>query len=236
MNKKRLYFVTAKRLLLLVTVVMTVCIANAQNCRYCGGTGTVVKNLGTVQYGLSGDYKVRCSTCGAVTLKSTGHAHIHCTHCGGSGRTGTSGNSRESGSDVSTSNPFAQSIAWTLKYGLPMSDEESAAVNRLDNNTKKKYMDWRNYLNAQTMWVNRNNECLVAIDLNYFDNQMKIIGERTSQLSSGFSVPQDLYTIANCLLDKFKQSVIRYRNYLSAQQSIGNLQNQLDNYILMRPW
>lgn len=243
MNKKGLNMIAAKRMLLLVAVVMTACIANAQSCRYCGGTGTVVKNLGTAQYGLSGDYKVRCSTCGAVTLKSTGHAHIHCTHCGGSGK--SSSNKRETGisssDELAYSNPKLyndiQLYVQTSKYGLVMTDAEQAEVEKLDSYNAKKYMKWRSLLNAYTIDMNKS---IVmgwdAVGLNFADRMIAGNNDNLNRLVSTFTITPELKRIADNLLQQYNQATQRYRSMVAAKQSVNDLNDQLLNYYLTQPW
>ncbi|WP_294547020.1 hypothetical protein [uncultured Bacteroides sp.] len=54
-------------------------------CHYCNGKGKIVRNLSTGQYGVKKEVKVRCNECGGYYLPSTGHSHIHCSHCRGTG-------------------------------------------------------------------------------------------------------------------------------------------------------
>lgn len=54
-------------------------------CHYCNGKGKTVRNLSTGQYGVKDEVKVRCNECGEYYLPSTGHSHIHCSHCHGTG-------------------------------------------------------------------------------------------------------------------------------------------------------
>lgn len=54
-------------------------------CSYCGGKGKVVRNVSVGQYGVKQEVKVRCSECGEYNLPSSGHTHVHCSHCRGTG-------------------------------------------------------------------------------------------------------------------------------------------------------
>lgn len=55
------------------------------NCAYCRGKGRVVHNSYQPMYGTQ-DYQVRCNECGGTFMKSSGHTHITCGHCGGTGK------------------------------------------------------------------------------------------------------------------------------------------------------
>lgn len=140
---------------LLVTVAMA-----QQDCPYCGGTGKMVKNIAVSQYGLS-DYKVKCPTCGVITLKSTGHTHIHCKFCRGTGKKSSTSNSRNSSSsrrtldDIARENPAAFSAAMSIKYGIPMDDTEYEYVSGLDSQMQKLYMQLRNLVENDIIYSNQ---------------------------------------------------------------------------------
>lgn len=53
-------------------------------CLWCNGIGRVVIETKPPMFGQP-DYKVRCSECGEYFLRSWGHAHVTCGHCGGKG-------------------------------------------------------------------------------------------------------------------------------------------------------
>lgn len=53
-------------------------------CSRCNGTGRMVYNTYPGTLGQP-DYKVRCNECGEEHLKSTGHTHVTCNECKGSG-------------------------------------------------------------------------------------------------------------------------------------------------------
>lgn len=56
-----------------------------RQCSYCGGKGKIVKYISVGQYGHKQETKIRCSECGEYYLPSSGHTHIHCSHCRGTG-------------------------------------------------------------------------------------------------------------------------------------------------------
>lgn len=53
-----------------------------RKCAYCNGSGKIVKEWSVATYGLN-DEKVKCPECGKVHFRSTGHAHVYCSHCHG---------------------------------------------------------------------------------------------------------------------------------------------------------
>lgn len=55
-----------------------------RKCNFCNGAGKRVVNNSVPMYGTA-DYKVRCNECGQYFLKSSGHAHVFCGQCGGTG-------------------------------------------------------------------------------------------------------------------------------------------------------
>ncbi len=57
-----------------------------RDCMSCRGTGTIVKNIMVSQFGIKNEVKVRCSTCGESHYPSTGHTHIRCGNCNGTGK------------------------------------------------------------------------------------------------------------------------------------------------------
>lgn len=139
---------------------LSVLIATAQqNCSYCGGTGKIVKNISVSRYGAA-DYKVKCPTCGAVTMKSTGHSHIHCQYCGGTGRRNNNSSSRKNSSgrtldDIAMENPEAFSTAMSIRYGIPMDDSELTCVRGLDSQLQTIYMRLRNILENDIIFCNQ---------------------------------------------------------------------------------
>lgn len=58
-------------------------VANRQ-CPYCKGKGRIQKDMNPSTFGTH-DYKVKCEECGQMYMKSTGHTHLTCGHCGGTG-------------------------------------------------------------------------------------------------------------------------------------------------------
>ena len=53
-------------------------------CNYCNGTGRKAVDQSVATFGLS-DPMVHCNECGRDYHRSTGHSHVTCGQCGGSG-------------------------------------------------------------------------------------------------------------------------------------------------------
>lgn len=58
--------------------------SSQRQCVYCNGTGKIIKYISTPTFGLS-ETKKKCTDCGEYYYPSNGHAHVHCSHCGGTG-------------------------------------------------------------------------------------------------------------------------------------------------------
>lgn len=54
-------------------------------CPYCRGKGTIVRTLSTSRFGVEKETKIQCYQCGIYYYPSSGHAHIYCSHCRGTG-------------------------------------------------------------------------------------------------------------------------------------------------------
>lgn len=89
------------------------------------------KNISASQFGVRTEVKVKCRECGIYYFPSTGHTHIHCSHCRGTGRIGTT--AKEPSSSMDEYNPesplavWGREVASTVRYGLPVSQQEDAA-------------------------------------------------------------------------------------------------------------
>lgn len=84
---------------LFISLLCAVTAVKAQNCVYCKGTGKMIKEVSISTYGY--DTKVWCSICERYYWRSTGHMHVTCQYCRGTGRRG--GNSYSSSSSSSQS-------------------------------------------------------------------------------------------------------------------------------------
>ena len=58
---------------------------SSRKCSYCNGTGQKAVDQSTATFG-SNDPIVRCNICGRNTHRSTGHSHVTCGQCGGTGK------------------------------------------------------------------------------------------------------------------------------------------------------
>lgn len=59
--------------------------SSSRQCNYCNGTGRRVYDTNPPTFGLDNGEKVKCNECGQTFLKSTGHTHVSCQYCGGTG-------------------------------------------------------------------------------------------------------------------------------------------------------
>ena len=234
-----------KRTLMMLLLLLTVVYAMAQGiCSYCGGKGKVVKNISTSQYGVRNNYKVKCPTCGAVTLKSSGHTHVTCSRCGGTGRSRSYSSSSRRDSHVtydpdSPEGIWARGVAKTLRYGIPVSSEEEAAVKRLAKTNAtmaKRWMQYRDVLNMGTSYFN---ECIAKINSKWdnvanVDSAKRMYDGMLSEKAANLQLPNDLYDIYKKYYAIYDQAYKEYRNYTSQFETIRNAQEQIDNYILQK--
>ncbi len=58
---------------------------NSYDCAFCNGTGKKEVNQSVATFGTT-DVKVHCNVCGRDFYRSTGHSHVNCGHCGGTGK------------------------------------------------------------------------------------------------------------------------------------------------------
>lgn len=223
---------------LFLLIIMTVAMAQG-NCLYCHGTGTVVKNISVSRYGLT-DYKVKCPTCGAVTLKSTGHSHIHCSHCGGTGKRRSSGSRDKVTYDPNSPEGMqARALVYTIRYGLPYTDEENEAVKRLKQNDPTMANNWERYrqiLNQGTIHFNQNYAlCSYQYDtVQNIDAVKNSHDQELAKIAPLLKLPNDLYAVYQQLYAKYQSAYNEYRDITRKSQHLRNLQEQLDNYILMK--
>lgn len=239
------------RVMLLIVGLTYGVIAQAQTrkCPYCDGNGTIVKHLTVSQYGVRNEAKKKCPTCGVYYYPSLGHTHIHCKYCRGTGvisnKVSSSNNGRGSRNGGSSndyeaeSNPalkaWGQSVALTIKYGLPVSDEENAAFRSFaQNNTAwaQKYVEWRNTLNYGTMYFNERSAKLGYEPVKSVDNFFKDIDNKLLQCTKGITLPQDLYIEAHKLEQIYYNAYQKYRNWCSKKESLNNLEDAIWNWQL----
>lgn len=235
---KRFYFAAV----LLLQLVVLEALAQSK-CPYCRGTGTVVKNIAVSRYGLT-DYKVKCQTCGAVTLKSSGHSHITCSKCGGTG-TKSSISSGRSSRDAVAYDPdspeglWARGVVYTERYGLPCSEEEKAAVRRLSQTDPEMARNWNKYrdiLNSGTIYFNSQN-ALGFYDVETVQNidaVKKDHDNNLARIAPLLRLPNDLYSIYKKLYAKYQSSYTDYRNITLQMQTLRNKREQLEDYLLQK--
>lgn len=239
-----------KKILLFLLMQFVLCTAIAQTqCSHCGGTGKIVKNMGTSQYGLSNDYKVKCQTCGGLFLKSTGHTHIHCQYCGGKGLTGSSSSSSKTYSsgrsgagerlnELAYTNPDVYNSVMTAKFGLPISEEEQQAINELDSYNAQEYLKWRELLNMYTILYNQGMAFgQVVEDRDFIQRRKQAENKDLSNAAATFSVTSELRIIAEKLIARYERAYEAYFNHGNTMQSLKELEIQiLENKLNLYPW
>lgn len=227
----------------MATLLVCVTMAAQRKCKACNGTGTIVKSISVSQYGhTNGNYYVKCPTCGKRYLKSTGHSHITCKQCGGTGYIGSSsygstgGSASERLQEIAIANPQVYNAVMTLKYGLSMSEEEAAEVNSLGGQNARQYMKWRDVINNYTINANR------SITMGWIFGNVRNIDQMKAQtdaqlaeLIKTFSVTDNLMIIADQLYTKYQNAYIRLRKAEESKQNLNNVQERIFNYQLNRP-
>ena len=233
-----------KRLMLMLVMMMTVCVsAEAQRkCKACGGTGTIVKSISVSRYGLDNDYKMKCPTCGKVYLKSSGHSHISCRMCGGTGyvgdaSSGNGGSASERLSELAAANPQAYNAAMTIKYGMKMTDEEYSEICGMDEYNAKQYMKWRDVMNNFVILANQAIRLgRLMGNVQYVDNLKNTSDRQLRELVSTFSVTSGLRVISDKLYSTYNKTYSNYRNLEQQKANLNNLQDRLFQYQLNSLW
>lgn len=222
-------------------LLVSIAIMAQSRCSYCGGKGTVVKNITSSQYGLNGNYKVKCPTCGEYHLKSIGHTHITCSKCGGSGLRGSSSSSSSSSSsyvdeDAYYSNPEIRYVALNTLYGLPYTEQEAKAVSRLDRANAAKYLEWRRLLDGFTIGYRKSVACeQVPQDKAFKDRMKQTDAEALSEAASKFTVTPELKVIADGLVQQYEQAFQQFRNYTSLNDITRDIEILLLEQQLSKP-
>lgn len=100
-------------------------LAQSRKCPYCDGNGTIVKNISVSQYGVRNEVKKKCPTCGIYYYPSSGHSHIHCSHCKGTGvLIAVNSSVEDSYNPESLEAIWGRQIATNIRYGIPVSEQE----------------------------------------------------------------------------------------------------------------
>lgn len=215
--------------------------AQSRECPYCKGTGKIVKNISASQFGVRTEVKVKCRECGIYYFPSTGHTHIHCSHCRGTGKIGTT--AKESSSSMDEYNPESPLAAWgrevasTARYGLPVSQQEDVAFKsfaQINPEGAKNYIAWRNILNATAVYYNRCAAMLTTTPVQDIDQIYLNAEKQLRQYSTGLNLPQDLYTIANQLARQYYNSYISYRKYCADIINLQNIKEQAIDWQLQQ--
>lgn len=213
----------------------------SRECPYCKGRGTIVKNLTVSQFGWKNESKVKCNECGIYSYPSSGHSHIHCKHCRGTGHINNGSNTRDSYSEADDPNsPLAawgREIAATLRYGLPVNEAEDAAFRhfaQVDPESAKKYLSWRNLLNATAVYYNRCSALLIHCNVQSLDQTYNDVAQKLSQYSYGVALSPELKSIVDQLNKQYNEAFMKYRNYCVAKQSLDELENQVIDWRLQQ--
>lgn len=233
-----------KRLIFMVVIVFAVCSsAMAQRkCKACRGTGTIVKSISVSRYGLSNDYKVKCPTCGKVYLKSSGHSHVSCRMCGGTGyvndtSSSSGGSASERLNEIAAANPQAYNVAMTVKYGLRMTDEEYSEICSMDEYNAKQYMKWRDVMNNFVIQANKAMRLgWITGNVEFVDNLKSTSDRQLSELVSTFSVTSGLKAISDKLHSTYNRTYSNYRNLELQKANLNRVQDQLFQYQLNGLW
>ncbi len=227
------------RILLSVFLCCLSIVAWGQSCSYCNGTGKMIINKGGGTYGYGNDDLVWCSDCQEYFRRSTGHAHIHCKYCKGTGRRSSSSSyDSDSYNPESPEAALGWNIASTMRYGVPVTEEESAyyaEFQRIDPAGAAQYKKLRDLINSTVIYHNRqlalqNWQTVKSLDA--YQNQMM---QQIGQLAETFTPSQGLINIVNkYLLAKLGGAYGNYRRYCESQESIQNSKDRLFYEELMR--
>lgn len=199
------------------------------------------KNISASQFGVRTEVKVKCRECGIYYFPSTGHTHIHCSHCRGTGRIGTT--AKEPSSSMDEYNPesplavWGREVASTVRYGLPVSQQEDAAFKsfaQINPEGAKNYIAWRNILNATAVYYNRCAAMLTTTPVQDIDQIYLNAEKQLRQYSTGLNLPQELYTIANQLARQYYNSYISYRKYCADMINLQNIKERAIDWQLQQ--
>lgn len=218
--------------------------AYGQSCSYCNGTGKMIINKGVSTYG--NDVLVWCKECQKHFYRSTGHMHIHCKYCKGTGiRQSSSSSSGSSGGytsldEIAAINPQAYGMAMNALYGLPSTEEEMNLIRKMlaENETNgRRYIEYRNNLNSakihftQMMRMGNTSGTTVQELDKYFESVIR----RANEIMENLYFPYDralriLQEHASTVESAYKS----YRSAVGFQQNLNNLNDQLFMQELMR--
>lgn len=230
------------RILLSVFLCFLSIAAWGQSCGYCNGTGKMIINKGIATYG--NDELVWCKECQKHFHRSTGHMHIHCKYCKGTGRRSSSSNSSSSGGYTSTDeiaaiNPQAYGMAMNTLYGLPTTDEEINCIKKLlveSETNGKHYINYRNILNELMIFLNRNMKMgnTKGITVRELDSYMNRNHKRLVEAGNDMFLPPRATEILTEHVNRVDAAYKSYRSTLSFQQNLNNLNDQLFMQELIR--
>lgn len=242
-----------------VTFIMLLAIAAmlfARECVYCGGTGKIAKNISSGTYGHQYEVKEKCKECGGMFYPSTGHTHIHCKYCGGTGKAADGGNSGSLSSsedgyyweapsvsdlDYNVMMLEAQMSVKTQYYGVPITQNERALMDKLSPEALKNYGVVREIINQGTIYAseaiqkNWASSMSTSEVVNYFNNM-------TSQMEKNFNTmiqsmqtqPMDVVMSLQKLTESRMTNMLQLFETLNGLVQMSNVTNNLDNLKLLR--
>ena len=237
--KRKLFFFLS----VLFFPILTLC----AQCNYCKGTGRIVKNITTSNFGLSNDSKKKCQECGEWHLTSTGHHHVNCPYCrGGRATMNSSGKGYKSKKSDYVKPEYvlspeeerivrnhAQNLYDTNNFGIPIGTEEQRILDNFkisDNVNYVKYLKWRNELNLYIIDYNKSVKFgwVKSWSTSAYDKGKKERDAIIINLLQSFYAPQSLRNIAMQHMNTYENAFKMCRT----QAALHEAQNKLDDMIL----
>lgn len=231
------------RILLTMLLCCFFIAAYGQTCGYCNGTGKMIVNKGIATYG--NDELVWCKECQKHFHRSTGHMHIHCKYCKGTGIRQSSSSSSGSSSgytstdEIAAINPQAYGMAMNALYGLPTTDEEINCIKNLLAESEangKRYIRYRNLLNEIMIYLNRNMKMgnTQGTTVKGLDAYINNYYNRLVEVGNDMYLPPRATEILTEHVNRVDAAYKSYRSAVSFQQNLNNLNDQLFMQELIR--
>jgi len=216
--------------------------AYGQSCGYCNGTGKMIINKGVATYG--NDELVWCKECQKHFYRSTGHAHIHCKYCKGTGKRQSSSSSSSGGytstDEIAAIDPQAYGMAMNALYGLPNTEEEMNYIKQMlaqDEANGKLYIQYRNVLNNAMIHFTRNMKMgnTSGTTVQQLDQYMTSVIANADKIGKNLYIPnQRILEIMQGHQQRVTSAFESYRSAVGFQQNLNNLNDQLFMQELIR--